>query len=216
MSNQHGTAVPRCSKIDHWTVFSPRGFVLSLLSFFCLIEQRSLWNDGFRVERRAAKRTHVAPPKGTSEHCFGCQRVRQSFSFGEKKPKKPKNKPVLQLLLLIQRGEGRGGGLGGGGVASECQRFSVWSVTNCQQSFLRTFYCCIQMEHRGSPPPLHSQLWVFSSLFVSVSWKGPPPPFPPTSINTTQASCAPSLGACKGARECFSFPLLGCLGSRSH
>lgn len=68
--------------------------------------------DGFCVERRAAKRTHVAPPKCTSEHCFDCQHVRQGVFFEEKKPKKAKKNPVLQLLLLIQtRGEGgRGGG----------------------------------------------------------------------------------------------------------
>lgn len=181
MSNQHGTAVPRCSKIDHWTVFSPRGFVLSLLSFFCLIEQRSLWNDGFRVERRAAKRTHVAPPKGTSEHCFGCQRVRQSFSFGEKKPKKPKNKPVLQLLLLIQRGEGRGGGSWGRGggkwvpaiFSLKCNELPAifpphflllhsngasWITAAASLSAMSVLFPVCQCIMKGSPPTLPTHL----------------------------------------------------------
>lgn len=41
----------------------------------------------------------------------------------------------------------------------------------------------------------------------------PPPPFPPTSISTTQASCVSSLGACEGARECLSFPLSAVWGA---
>lgn len=169
--------------------------------------------DGFCVERRAAKRTHVAPPKCTSEHCFDCQHVRQGVFFEGKKPKKAEKNPVFQLLLLIQT-RGEGGGREGG---SECQRFSVLSVTNCQRSFLRTFYCCIQMEHHGSHTAAAASLSAMSVLFpVCQCIMKAPPPFPPTSINTTQASCAPTLGACKGARECFSFPLLGCLGSRSH
>lgn len=39
------------------------------------------------------------------------------------------------------------------------------------------------------------------------------PPFPPTSISTTQASCVSSLGACEGARECLSFPLSAVWGA---
>lgn len=132
--------------------------------------------DGFCVERRAAKRTHVAPPKCTSEHCFDCQHVRQGVFFEEKKPKKAKKNPVLQLLLLIQtRGEG---GRGGG---SECQRFSVLSVTNCQRSFLCTFYCCIQMEHRGSHAATAASLSAMSVLFpvCQCIMKGSPPPSHP-------------------------------------
>lgn len=132
--------------------------------------------DGFCVERRAAKRTHVAPPKCTSEHCFDCQHVRQGVFFEGKKPKKAEKNPVFQLLLLIQT-RGEGGGREGG---SECQRFSVLSVTNCQRSFLRTFYCCIQMEHHGSHTAADS-LSAMSVLYpvCQCIMKAPPLSHPP-------------------------------------
>lgn len=58
------------------------------------------------------KRTHVASPKCTCEHCFVCQRVRQGVFFEKKKKK---THPILQLLFLSQTG----GGVGDVGWAGE-------------------------------------------------------------------------------------------------
>lgn len=136
--------------------------------------------DGFCVERRAAKRTHVAPPKCTSEHCFDCQHVRQGVFFEEKKPKKSQ-KESSPPAPAPHPDPGRRWEEGGG---SECQRFSVLSVTNCQRSFLRTFYCCIQMEHRGSHTAAAAAAASLSAMSVlfpvcQCIMKGSPPPSHP-------------------------------------
>lgn len=69
-----------------------------------------------------------------------------------KKKTPEKSHPPAPVPQPDWRGSGGLGMVWGWGWewVSECQRFSVWSVTNCQQSFLRTFYCGIQMEHQGS------------------------------------------------------------------
>lgn len=155
----------------------------------------------------------MAPPKCTSEHCFDCHRV---LLVGKKKPKNTKGIQSSSSCSSSRPGE-KGVGVGVGGVPAifslKCNELPaifpphfLLLHSNGASWISRRRRC-----RRRSTLPYECSL---PSLSVYHERVPASPPHPPP-LTPPRASCAPTLGACKGAREreCFSFPRLGCSGS---